>query len=64
MLPKNAQILLSVVNTKLRDEFKNLEDLCEHYNENVDEIKGLLSSIDYYYNENNNQFVHISVLNK
>lgn len=28
MLPKDPMILLSVVNTKLRDEFPSLEELC------------------------------------
>ena len=34
----SKKIIGEYPNTKLRDEFKNLEDLCEHYNENVDEI--------------------------
>lgn len=64
MLPKNANILLSVVNTKLRDEFASLEELCERYDENIEDIKDILKTISYYYDDKNNRFVHISVLNK
>ena len=45
MLPKNANILLSVVNTKLRDEFASLEELCERYDENIEDIKDILKTI-------------------
>ena len=56
MLPKNPLVLLSVINTKLRDFYSSLEDLCEDLDESYDEIKDILSSIGYYYDKESNQF--------
>ncbi len=55
-LPKDAAMLLSVVNTKLRDFYFSLEDFCQ--GEGVDEIelREKLKTIDYKYNEETNQF--------
>lgn len=57
MIPKNPFILLSYVNTKLRDEFSSLESLCDNLNISENEIKDLLKSIGYEYNAENNKFV-------
>ena len=56
-LPKDLVMLLSVVNTKLRDEFSNLDELCGAYGILADDLKGKLSAIDYAYDEGTNQFV-------
>lgn len=55
-LPKDPVMLLSVVNTKLRDFYFSLEDFCQA--EGVDEatLKSRLEAIDYFYNEETNQF--------
>ena len=50
-------ILLSWVNTKLRDESPNLDSLCYNYDLNVNEIKEKLNNIGYNYNIENNQFI-------
>lgn len=49
-------ILLSVVNTKLRDEYSSLDLLCDDLD--VEQIKIIekLESIDYKYNCEENQF--------
>jgi hypothetical protein len=56
MIPKNPVILLGFVNTKLRDQYKDLEDLCDDLECNRKEIESKLESIDYRYNIVENQF--------
>ena len=56
MLPKIPTILLSIVNTKLRDQYSSLDELCEDLDEAKEEIENTLASIGYYYNEELNQF--------
>ena len=56
MLPKIPTVLLSVINTKLRDRYSSLDELCEDLDESKEEIEKILSSIGYYYNEELNQF--------
>lgn len=56
MLSKNPNILLSVVNTKLRDEYSSLAKLCDDLDQNEDELKQILASIGYFYDSDLNQF--------
>ena len=49
-------MLLCFLNTKLRDQYKSLDDLCEDLNYNKDEIINKLKTINYEYNEQLNQF--------
>lgn len=56
-LPKDAVMLLSVVNTKLRDEYSTLDILCEEMGADKDEVTYILRGIDYEYDEDRNQFV-------
>lgn len=56
-LPKDAVMLLSVVNMRLRDSYSSLDKLCDDLDENKDEIIERLLSIGYEYNEEINQFV-------
>ena len=56
MLIKSPIILLSVVNTKLRDDYSSLDKLCDDLNQNEDEIKQILASIGFYYDNALNQF--------
>lgn len=55
-LPKDSIMLLSYINTKLRDEFSSLQNFCENYDISADEIKEKLAKINYFYNEEENQF--------
>ncbi len=56
MLPKEPNMLLSMVNMKLRDSYSSLEALCEDMDESIDEIKDILYLAGYKYDENTNQF--------
>lgn len=56
-LPKDPMLLLSVVNTKLRDYYHNLDALCDDMNVEKEEIVNTLKTIDYEYDEKRHQFV-------
>lgn len=55
-LPKDPVMLLSVVNTKLRDFYPNLEELAAAEGISAEEITQTLQKINYVYDENSNQF--------
>ena len=55
-LPKDTVMMLSVVNTKLRDHYKSLDELCLDMEIEKKVITDKLSAIDYIYNEQRNQF--------
>lgn len=57
LLPNNPMMLLSVVNTQLRDEFDSLDELCVFFNADRDDIEEKLSAIDYEYDPDLNRFV-------
>ncbi|HIW21137.1 MAG TPA: DUF4250 domain-containing protein [Candidatus Dorea intestinavium] len=54
---KDPVILLSVINTKLRDFYPSLTALCEDYHVDEETIKEKLRSIDYEYDKEINQFI-------
>lgn len=56
-LPKDPMLLLSVVNTKLRDYYKSIDDLCEDMNIDKTDIIHKLDGIGYEYDELKNQFI-------
>lgn len=56
-LPKDPVLMLSVVNTELRDYYPSLDALCEDRHVDKDMIVSALGSIDYEYNDVKNQFV-------
>lgn len=56
-MPSDPYILLSVINTKLRDNYSSLKTLCEEEDLSEEEIISLLKSIDYTYDEKLNKFV-------
>lgn len=55
-LPKDPEILYSMVNMKLRDMYDSLESLCDDADVDRDEIESILNAAGYYYNEETNQF--------
>ena len=57
MLPKDPVILLSFVNTKLRDEFESLEELCAALDADAQTICDTLAALDYHYDPAGNRFV-------
>lgn len=56
-LPGDPVILLSVVNTKLRDFYPSLEALCEDMQGSQKEITVKLKMIDYEYDKARNLLV-------
>ena len=58
-IPKDPVMLLSFLNTQLRDYYPSLEDCCLSLGINMEEITGGLALIGYYYNEEKNQFGRI-----
>lgn len=57
ILPKDPVILLSYVNTQLRDNFSDFDDFCTSGNLDQEEIIKKLSGIDYTYDSGTNQFI-------
>lgn len=57
MIPKDPVMLLSYVNTQLRDFYPSFEGLCEDKGLNAEEVQMKLSGIDYIYDAERNQFV-------
>ncbi len=56
MLPRDPMILLSVVNTKLRDEYANLDEFCEDLALDRNELEKQLAGIGYSYDAEHNCF--------
>lgn len=57
MIPKDPVMLLSFINLKLRDYYTSLDALCDDLDIERAEIEDKLSSIDYHYDKEKNQFV-------
>ena len=57
MLPKDPFILLSFVNTKLRDEYASLSELCAALDTDEKELTDVLAAVDYRYDRSRNQFI-------
>ncbi len=56
-LPKDPYMLLSVVNTKLRDDYTDLNDLCASLGEDRSQLESKLKEAGFFYNPTTNQFV-------
>ncbi len=56
MLPQDSAILLSLINTRLRDFYPSLDALCDDLGEDKNEIIKKLAAIGYTYNSEQNQF--------
>ena len=52
-LPKDPYILLSYLNTQLRDKYASLAALC-------DALEAIMQTVQYHYDVNRNQFIHNS----
>ena len=57
MLPKDPVILLSFVNTKLRDEFGSLKELCAALDADMQTLCDTLAALDYHYDPAGNRFI-------
>ena len=56
-LPKDPMPLLSVINTKLRDYYSNLDLLCEELQIDRKTLTKRLAEIDYEYDPAQNRFI-------
>ena len=56
-IPTDPAILLSYINTQLRDNYPSLEELAKSLSVDKEEIKTKLSAIGYEYNSELNKFV-------
>ena len=56
MLPKDPMILLSVVNTRLRDEYDSLDALCADLGEDRAALEERLAAAGFRYDAAQNQF--------
>lgn len=59
VLPKDPYMLLSVVNMKLRDSYKSLDELCEDMDVSAADLTAQLEKIGYAYSKGLNSFAPI-----
>ncbi len=57
MLPQDPIILLSYVNTKLRDCYSSLDMLCSDLNIDCESLVRKLDAVNYTYDSEQNRFV-------
>lgn len=55
-LPESPMILLSFVNTELRDQFSSLDAFCTFHGADRKALEEKLDSIDYHYDAELNRF--------
>ena len=56
-IPKDPVMLLSYLNTQLRDFYPTLEECCRSLNLSQAQIEETLAAIDYHYDDTKNKFV-------
>ena len=56
VLPKDPVILLSYINTQLRDFYSSLDELCEDMNVDKDELVNQLKAVGFEYSVEHNKF--------
>ncbi|MCD8369310.1 MAG: DUF4250 domain-containing protein [Clostridiales bacterium] len=56
VIPKDPLILLSYLNTQLRDRYTSLEALCEDMGLEAMQIREKLATVGFSYDEEKNQF--------
>lgn len=56
-IPKDPVMLMSFLNTKLRDQYSSLAELCQDLEADQAELEKKLETIDYRYDAGKNQFV-------
>lgn len=56
-MPTDPVMLLSYINTQLRDQYSSLEELCASLGADSHEICAKLETIDYRYDAAQNQFI-------
>ncbi len=56
-LPKDPVILLSFINTKLRDVYPTLDELCKSMMADQKQIEDTISLAGYHYDKGQNRFI-------
>ena len=56
-LPNDPIILLSFLNTKLRDVYESLDELCDDLETDKDKLISKCGSVGYIYSAERNQFI-------
>ena len=56
-LPKDPFMLLSFINTQLRDKFSTLDACCDYYGIEAAQLKETLAALDCEYDEKINRFI-------
>lgn len=56
-LPQDPYILLSFVNTKLRDDYSSLDQLCDDLDVDRKELEDKLAAAGFEYSAENNKFI-------
>ena len=56
-IPKDPFMLVSYVNTQLRDFYPSLEEMCQALDLDQSRLKEKLEAVDYHYSPERNQFV-------
>lgn len=57
MLPQDPMILLSYVNTKLRDDYDSLDALCEDLDLDREALEQTLAAVGFIYREEQKRFI-------
>lgn len=57
MIPKDPVMLMSYINTQLRDFYPSLDELCSSLDLNRAELEERLGTADFHYDPGRNQFV-------
>lgn len=55
-LPKDPMILLSFINTQLRDNYDSLEELCESLDADMEAVNSALEAAGFSYDRERNCF--------
>ena len=56
-IPKDPVMLLSYINTQLRDNYPDMDELCRSLSLDRKDVDEKLASIDYEYDPEKNQYV-------
>ncbi len=56
-IPKDPAMLLSFINTQLRDFYPGLDELCSSLSLEREVLEGRLGAVDYHYDPQRNQFI-------
>lgn len=57
VIPKDPVMLLSYMNTQLRDYYSTLDECCSSLGVEKEGITAALAGIDYHYEAEKNQFI-------